>query len=137
MAWGCEAGDNARLRISECTAECPAVDQQILPGDVAGLIRCQEKGQCGDFGGGAEPADWLAADEIDELVPAFKVDVVDTTAAGDAFSAGLAVGLAEGRALREAARLGNGAGALAATILGASPSMPQRATLDRFLAERA
>jgi ribokinase len=80
---------------------------------------------------------WLAADEGGELVPAFKVDVVDTTAAGDAFCAGLAVGLAEGRSLRDAARFGNGAGGLATTVLGASPSMPRREVLERFLAERA
>lgn len=80
---------------------------------------------------------WLATEEQDELVPAFKVDVVDTTAAGDAFCAGLAVALAEGKSFRVAARFGNGVGALATTVMGASPSMPQRAVLEKFLNERA
>lgn len=79
---------------------------------------------------------WLAADAIDELVPAFKVDVVDTTAAGDAFCAGLAVALAEGMSFRDAARFGNGVGGLATTVMGASPSMPLRVVLERFLVER-
>jgi ribokinase len=58
---------------------------------------------------------------------------VDTTAAGDAFVAGLAVGLAEGLSLVEAARLGNAAGAIAVTRLGAQPAMPTRSEVKRLL----
>lgn len=67
--------------------------------------------------------------------PAFQVKVVDTTAAGDAFVAGFAVALAEGQPLEEAVRWGNAAGALAATKLGAQPSLPTRDELKRLLAE--
>ena len=63
-------------------------------------------------------------------VPAHKVKVVDTTAAGDAFTAALAVFRAEGLALPEAVRMANKAGALATTKLGAQPSMPTRDELD-------
>jgi ribokinase len=66
---------------------------------------------------------------------AFKVDALDTTAAGDAFMGALALGLCEGRPVREVLRLANGAGALAATKLGAQPSLPTRKDLDRFLRE--
>jgi ribokinase len=66
-------------------------------------------------------------------IPAHSVQVVDTTAAGDAFVAGLAVGLAEGVGLVEAARLGNAAGAIAVTRLGAQPAMPRRAEIERIL----
>jgi ribokinase len=66
-------------------------------------------------------------------VPPHTVHVVDTTAAGDAFVAGLAIGLAEGLALPEATRLGNAAGAVAVTRLGAQPSMPTRADVTRLL----
>jgi len=59
---------------------------------------------------------------------------VDTTAAGDAFVGGFAVALAEGRTLSEAVRWGNGAGGLAATKLGAQPSLPARRDLERLLA---
>jgi sugar/nucleoside kinase (ribokinase family) len=53
-----------------------------------------------------------------EGVPAFEVEVVDTTGCGDAFSAGFLRGLALGRDRREAARLGCAAAALVAGGLG-------------------
>lgn len=74
----------------------------------------------------------LVADEVVEHFPAHKVKVVDTTAAGDAFTAALAVFRAEGRSLRDAVELANRAGALAATRLGAQPSMPTRAEVLAF-----
>jgi ribokinase len=64
---------------------------------------------------------------------AFKVNVVDTTAAGDAFMGALACGLSENRPIREVLRFANGAGALATTKLGAQPSLPLRKDLERFL----
>jgi ribokinase len=67
---------------------------------------------------------------------AHKVKVVDTTGAGDAFRAGLAVEIAEGSSLEEAVRFANACGALACTVLGAEPSMPRRADVERLLAER-
>ena len=53
-----------------------------------------------------------------ERVPAFEVDVVDTTGCGDAFSAGLLRGLALGNDRREAAELGCASAALVAQGLG-------------------
>jgi ribokinase len=70
-----------------------------------------------------------------EVIPAFEVKAVDTTASGDAFVASLAVALAEGKGLEEAVRRGNAAGGLAATKLGAQPSLPSREALERLLAE--
>jgi ribokinase len=67
------------------------------------------------------------------IIPAFEVKAVDTTASGDAFVAGLAVALAEGKGLEEAVRQGNAAGGLAATKLGAQPSLPTRQALERLL----
>jgi ribokinase len=69
-----------------------------------------------------------------QVFPTFDVDPVDTTAAGDAFVAGLAVALAEGKPMAEAVRWGNAAGALATTRLGAQPSLPTRAALEQMLA---
>ena len=66
--------------------------------------------------------------------PAHKVDVVDTTGAGDAFRAGLAVKIAEGAGLDAAVRFANACGALACTIMGAEPSMPKLDAVERFLA---
>lgn len=76
----------------------------------------------------------LAQEEGAEVFPAFAVEPVDTTAAGDAFVAGLAVALAEGRALDEAVQWGNAAGGLATTKLGAQPSLPTRQALAQMLA---
>jgi len=66
--------------------------------------------------------------------PAFPVKVVDTTAAGDAFSAALTVRFSEsGTTLGEAIHFANAAGALATTRLGAQASMPTRKQVDAFL----
>ena len=65
--------------------------------------------------------------------PAFPVEVVDTTAAGDAFNGALAVGLAAGGTLEQAIPLANAAGALACTKRGAQDSLPGRAKVEAFL----
>jgi len=67
---------------------------------------------------------------------AFKVNVVDTTAAGDAFMGALACGLAENKPIREILKFANGAGALATTRLGAQPSLPSKKDLKTFLSRR-
>jgi len=64
---------------------------------------------------------------------AFSVNVVDTTAAGDAFMGALACGLAENRPIRDILKFANGAGALATTKLGAQPSLPFKKELEKFL----
>jgi ribokinase len=66
-------------------------------------------------------------------LPAQTVEVIDTTAAGDAFVAALAVALTEGASMEEAVRWANAAGALAVTRLGAQPSMPTRDEVEQFL----
>jgi ribokinase len=72
-----------------------------------------------------------------ERVKAFGVKVVDTTAAGDAFTAALAVARAEGASDSSALRFANAAGALACTKIGAQPSLPMRADVEQLLARRA
>jgi ribokinase len=63
-------------------------------------------------------------------VPAPAVDVVDTTAAGDAFNGALVVALGAGRALVDAAGLANRAAALACTRRGAQDSLPRREDVE-------
>lgn len=65
------------------------------------------------------------------------VEVIDTTGAGDAFNAGLATALAEGRELIEAVRFGACCGALACTRLGVIPGLPTRAAADELYASQA
>jgi len=69
--------------------------------------------------------------------PAHKVDVVDPTAAGDAFTAALTVQLGAGFAIEDAIRYANVAGALATTRLGAQPSLPTRKEVEAFAARAA
>ncbi len=75
----------------------------------------------------------VATPERQQTVPAHRVDALDTTAAGDAFNGGLAVALAEGRDLFEAARFASAVAALSVTKWGAQPSMPRRDEVDRLL----
>jgi ribokinase len=67
-------------------------------------------------------------------VRAFRVEAIDTTAAGDAFTGALAVGMSEGWPLDRAVRFACAAGAVAATKRGAQPSLPSRRAVERLLA---
>lgn len=66
-------------------------------------------------------------------VPARSAEIVDTTAAGDAFTAGLVVALSEGQLLNDATLFGCAAGTLACTVFGAQSAMPTRAAVEQFL----
>ncbi len=70
----------------------------------------------------------------DVRVPAFPADVVDTTGAGDAFTAAFAVALAEGRSDLEAVRWGCAAGAHMVEHPGVVPGLPTRGQLEARLA---
>jgi ribokinase len=75
----------------------------------------------------------LVTAENEIHIPTFQVEVVDTTAAGDAFIGGLATALLKGVPLEEAVRYGNASGALAATKFGAQPSLPTRDEVEQLL----
>ena len=66
-------------------------------------------------------------------MPAYKVDAVDTTAAGDVFNGALAVYLSEGRNLLDAVRFASAASAIAVTRRGAQSSVPMRNEVDAML----
>lgn len=74
----------------------------------------------------------LVTAEGTETVPAFAIDVVDTTGCGDAFSAGFLRGLSLGRTPREAAVLGSAAAALVAQGLGSDHGDFDLAAADEF-----
>lgn len=74
---------------------------------------------------------WDGEEEI--YSPAFAVQAVDTTAAGDTFNGALAVALAEDRPVRDALRFANAAAGLSTTRIGAQASIPPRAEVDAFL----
>jgi ribokinase len=66
----------------------------------------------------------VTADGSFRTIAPYKIDVVDTTAAGDAFTAALAVGALQGLGLPEATRRACAAGALACAKFGAQAAMP-------------
>jgi ribokinase len=85
---------------------------------------------------GAEGAYVAVAGGKAGWVEPFAVDVVDTVAAGDCFNGTFAVALLEGMDPWTAARFACAASALSVTRRGAQASMPTRADLNAFLAER-
>jgi ribokinase len=68
-----------------------------------------------------------------EWVKAFKVNAIDTVAAGDCFNGAFAVALLEGRDPWAAARFANAAAAICVTRKGAQQSMPERDEVEEFL----
>jgi sugar/nucleoside kinase (ribokinase family) len=85
---------------------------------------------------GAEGAVVVAEDGVED-VPAFEVEVVDTTGCGDAFSAGFLRGLSLGRSRRDAAVLAAAAAALVAEGLGSDYGDFDLAAADEFAAARS
>ncbi len=68
-----------------------------------------------------------------QTIKPFKICVVDTTAAGDAFTAALAVGHVEGMSLPTAVRFANAAGAACCEGFGAQPALPGRDAVEKLL----
>ncbi len=76
----------------------------------------------------------VASAEGTTRVPAFQVDVVDTTGCGDAFSAGFLLGIADGRAPEQAAVLGNATAAQVVQGVGTDHGEFDLASVDAFAA---
>lgn len=79
----------------------------------------------------------LAGREGSIRVPAFQVDAVDTTAAGDTFTAAYAVALLEGRDPKARLRFASASAAVKVTRAGAQPGMPSRSDVEEFLMSRS
>ena len=88
------------------------------------IVTLGEQGAILSDGG---PAEWIEP---------FHIDPVDTTAAGDAFAAALAVRWAEQTSLSEAARFACAAGAIAATRAGAQSAMPTGEEIEQLILNR-
>lgn len=67
------------------------------------------------------------------LVSSYKVNAIDTTAAGDAFCGALAAAYAAGESLANAVKYGCAAGALATTKMGAEPSLPAKEEIEKLV----
>jgi ribokinase len=73
---------------------------------------------------------FVRTDTVSERVPAPRVRVVDTTGAGDTFSSALAVALAEGRPILQAARFATWAASMSVEVPGVVPSIPRRSAVE-------
>ncbi|MGE4485327.1 MAG: ribokinase [Oscillospiraceae bacterium] len=76
---------------------------------------------------------FLSSGGMQELIPPYPVNVIDTTGAGDAFSGGFVTAMSEGKTLHEAACFASALAALSVQKLGTTPSMPCRAEIDAFI----
>ena len=113
------------LREEELTPKtAPLMARRLRASGVANVIL--KMGPHGAFVAGA--------DGTEEWVPAFPVQAVDTTAAGDAFNGGMAVALMRGASLAEAARFGAAVAAVSVTRSGAQPAMPTLAEVSAMFA---
>ncbi|MFG1174560.1 ribokinase [Erwiniaceae bacterium CAU 1747] len=76
---------------------------------------------------------WLSEQGCGQRIPGFRVEAVDTIAAGDTFNGALIAALLEQRSMAESVRFAHAAAAIAVTRHGAQPSVPWREEIDRFL----
>jgi len=79
---------------------------------------------------------WASRDGQGQRIPGFKVNAVDTIAAGDTFNGALVTALLEEKPLPDAIRFAHAAAAIAVTRRGAQPSVPWRHEIDDFLQQQ-
>lgn len=70
--------------------------------------------------------------EQGEIIPGFRVDAVDTTAAGDTFNGAFVTALLEGKSAKDAIRFAHAAAAISVTRMGAQTAIPNREEVDKF-----
>lgn len=71
-----------------------------------------------------------------EIIPGFRVEAEDTTAAGDTFNGAFVTALLEGKLPKEAIRFAHAAAAISVTRMGAQTAIPRREDVDQFLQDR-
>jgi ribokinase len=80
-----------------------------------------------------EKGSWVSTPAVDMLVPAHRVNVVDTTAAGDAYTGALGVAIGKGDSIVAAAKYAGVVAALSVTRAGAQPSLPTQSEVETFM----
>ncbi|WP_078552468.1 ribokinase [Bacillus alkalicellulosilyticus] len=79
----------------------------------------------------------IKAKEGNIAIPAHRVQVVDTTGAGDTFNGALAVALCEGKSIVEASQFAVAASALSVLKFGAQAGMPTLQEVEEFINDKA
>lgn len=139
-----EAGLLLGLPAARVSAEPEAAAARLTDLVPNAVVTLGERGAAwarrnGEAVGAGRAGDELTGHELTGHVPAFAVEVVDTTAAGDAFVGALAARLSlapngSPDDLREAVRFASAAAALATTRRGAQPSLPPASEVEALLA---
>lgn len=78
---------------------------------------------------------YILSEEFTGKIPAFKMEAVDTTAAGDVYCGALAAALTAKKSLKEAVIFASAASAISVTRMGAQPSAPLKKEIEDFLAK--
>jgi ribokinase len=112
------------VKVVDPESACAAADRLLDAGPKSAIVTMGAKGFL------------LAEGSRREYIVAEKVNVVDTTAAGDAFTGSLAVGVGQGHNLHDSAIFANRAAALSVTRMGAQPSMPTMEEVCAFIPSR-
>jgi len=112
------------VKVVDPESACAAADRLLDAGPKAVIVTMGAKGFV------------LAQGTRREYIAAEKVNVVDTTAAGDAFTGSLAVSVGQGHSLYDSAIFANRAAALCVTRMGAQPSMPTLEEVCAFIPTR-
>lgn len=108
-----EAEQITGMQSSEDRADRQMASQLIERGAGAAVLKTGHRGSL-----------VVSADGEIARVSPYRVDIVDTTGAGDTFTGNLAVAAARGNCLADAAKIANAAGALACTKFGAQAAIP-------------
>ncbi len=120
-----EAAQLSGIQVSNQESAQRASEKLLQRGAAVVLLTMGEHGVCITEAGGSS------------FIDAIKVDVVDTTAAGDTFVGAFAVGIAKGLDIKTASTEAQYTAALAVTKLGAQTSIPQRSEVEQFMRSRA
>lgn len=111
----------SKIKISDDRCLQNAKEGLLKQGVTAIIHKCSSKGA------------YLLTKDENLMVPGYKVQAVDTTAAGDSFNAGFAVSLAQGNSILESIGFANAVGALSVTKMGAQSAMPSMTTVMELI----
>ncbi len=123
------------LIANESEAEYLAGGSVTTPGEAKEAAReIQRKGASGVILTLGRAGSWVQNGDEGVHVPAYEVEAVDSTAAGDVYCGCLVTALAEGRPMADAVGFATAGAALSVQVFGAQPSAPWRREIDAFLA---